>query len=46
MLDTGNSETNPPRNFQGKVVEFDSPSRLLEDTQSVFHSLARGAGLV
>ena len=31
---------------QGRVVEFDSPNCLLEDTQSVFHSLARDAGLV
>ena len=35
-----------PKSFQGRVVEFDSPNSLLEDTQSVFHSLAKDAGLV
>ena len=35
-----------PKSFQGRVVEFDSPNSLIEDTQSVFHSLAKDAGLV
>ena len=36
----------PKKLVQGRVVEFDSPDSLLEDAQSVFHSLARDAGLV
>jgi len=31
---------------QGRVVEFESPKNLLESSESVFHSLARDAGLV
>jgi ABC-type multidrug transport system fused ATPase/permease subunit len=31
---------------QGKVVEFESPTVLLENKSSVFHSLAKNAGIV
>ena len=30
----------------GLVAEFASPSSLLADTQSIFHALARDAGIV
>ena len=31
---------------EGKVVEFDKPDRLLNDTSSTFHHLATQAGIV
>ena len=31
---------------RGNIVEFDTPDNLLRDKQSVFHSMAREAGLV
>ena len=31
---------------EGKVVEFDSPDRLLKDSSSTFYQLASQAGLV
>ena len=31
---------------RGAIVEFDSPTRLLEDRRTMFHSLAQAAGLV
>ena len=31
---------------RGSIVEFDTPSRLMEDSQTMFHSLAQAAGLV
>ena len=31
---------------EGKVMEFDSPDRLLKDTSSTFHQLATQAGIV
>ena len=30
----------------GKVIEYDSPTNLIANTDSVFHSLAKEAGLV
>ncbi len=31
---------------KGQVVEFDMPTSLLEDKSSIFHGLAREAGLI
>ncbi|XP_013781403.1 multidrug resistance-associated protein 1-like [Limulus polyphemus] len=31
---------------KGKIIEYDSPSDLLEDEQSVFYSMAKDAGLI
>ena len=32
--------------LEGRVVEFDSPDRLLKDTSSTFYQLAAQAGVV
>ena len=31
---------------KGRVIEFDSPKRLLADPNTTFHSLAKDAGIV
>jgi ABC-type multidrug transport system fused ATPase/permease subunit len=30
---------------KGSIAEFDSPTKLLEDDQSIFYSMAKEAGL-
>ena len=31
---------------QGRIAEFDTPDNLLADKQSIFHGMAKNAGLV
>ena len=31
---------------EGSIAEYDSPNHLLEDGESIFHSMAKDAGLV
>lgn len=30
----------------GRIVEFDQPSKLLQNTQSIFYSMAKDVGIV
>ena len=31
---------------KGSIAEYDSPNHLIEDSDSIFHSMAKDAGLV